>query len=435
MTTIVALSSGPPPAGVAVVRLSGPASAGVLARMGVALPTPRQATLRTLRDAAGEAIDRALVLWFPAPASFTGEDVAEFHVHGGPAVVEAVLAAACAVPGVALAEAGAFARRAFDNGKLDLTAVEGLADLIAAETEAQRRVAAREADGSTHAWAMGLRDRLVDVAARLEAAIDFSDEDLPDDLLDTVRAGLSAIAGDIRTRLGSEQAARALRDGVSIAVLGPPNVGKSSLINRLVGSDLAIVSPRAGTTRDVVEARLDIGGIPARLADTAGLRASGDEIEMEGVRRARARGAVADVVIVVRAADEAAGAHDALDLPPDAIRLDVLNKIDLAGESTAAPHELGVSALTGAGMDTLVSALKDAVRGRMGDVSGVVVRQRQRQALGETVAALQRAGEAPSVDMAAEDVRAALAGLGRLVGTVDVEDVLDRLFAEFCIGK
>lgn len=435
--TIVALSSGALPAGVAVLRLSGPAVDEVVVDLiRGPLPAPRTAALKALRGPDGGLLDRGLVLWFPAPHSFTGEDVAELQVHGGPAVVAALLDTITGDGRVRLAEPGEFTRRAFDNDRLDLTAVEGLADLIVARTEAQRRLALRQADGGLHALATGWRDRLVRLSAHLEAAIDFSDEDLPDGLDSQILQDMRGLEQEIRAVLGDGRGGELTRDGVHVALVGPPNVGKSSLLNRLARRDVAIVSDIAGTTRDVVEVTLDLGGYPVVVADTAGLRESADSIEAMGVARAEARRAEADIPIyVAEAADlEAVPANG-----PAAMIL--ANKIDLA--SGAVPERVSgipvfpVSAKTGDGLDRWIGALTTAVArlaGVQGE-SGLISRSRHRAALTEMADALARAQEAPTVDLRAEDIRAALHALGRLTGRVDVEDLLDVIFADFCIGK
>ncbi len=434
--TIVALSSGGLPAGVAVLRLSGPAAGAVAAALAGPLPAPRVAALRSLRDAGGAPIDRGLVLWFPAPGSFTGEDVAEFQVHGGLAVVAALLAAVTAGGRARLAEPGEFTRRAFDNGRLDLTAVEGLADLIAARTEAQRRAALRQVDGGLNRLAQGWRDRLVRAAAQLEAAIDFAEEDLPPDLERQARESLASLQAGIAAVLADGRGGELARDGVHVALVGPPNVGKSSLLNRLARREVAIVSEFAGTTRDVVEVTLDLGGYPAVIADTAGLRASVDPVEAAGVARAEARRQAADLPIYVA---------DARDLDVVAFEgpaaMILVNKIDLA--TLPVPDAIGgvpvypVSALTGEGIDRWIAALSArvaALAGVQGD-AGLITRSRHRTELARAGDALARAAGAPTLDLMAEDVRLALHALARLTGAIDVEDLLDVVFSEFCIGK
>ena len=446
--TIFALSTPPGRSGVAVLRLSGAhAGAAVEALGGAALPEARRASLRSLRDpASGETIDRGLVLWFPGPASFTGEDLAELHLHGGPAVVAAAVAALEGLEGLRPAEPGEFTRRAFDAGKLDLTQVEGLADLISAETEAQRRQALRQMDGGLSllygAWAERLTRRL----AQLEAYLDFPDEDLPDTLEAAIDGEILRLSEEITQHLVGSRAGERLRSGVEIAILGPPNAGKSSLLNALAKRDAAIVSEAAGTTRDVVEVQLDLGGFPVTLADTAGLRALdvGDaqsDIEREGIRRAKARAERADLQVAV---------FDLRvwpDLDPATLEvlgteaMVALNKSDLAKPPEA--PEIGgravfmLSAKTGAGVAEFLAAVEERVSKELSAALAApsVTRARHRRALEDCRDALARARKAELPELQAEDLRVALRALGRITGKVDVEDLLDVIFREFCIGK
>jgi tRNA modification GTPase len=463
-STIYALSSAPGRAGVAVVRVSGPqAGVAVRALTGRPLPRPRVLTLAALRwpaessgygcaaesspadesvsdcgyraaESDAELIDRACVVWMPGPASFTGEDVAEFHVHGGRAVVAAVLDAVGALAGTEPAEAGAFTRRAFEAGKMDLTAAEGLIDLIDAETEAQRRQGLRQMEGALGALYDGWRTRLVSALALVTADIDFSDEDLPDGLWDDARVALSGVIAEMADHLADARRGERLRDGLRVAVLGRPNVGKSTLLNALAGREAAIVSPIAGTTRDVIEVHLDIGGYPVTLADMAGLRMTEDPIEREGVRRAEAWAASADLRLLVLDAAADAGAP----LPPDApaAEIVVFNKADEAGAPPAGLNGLWVSALTGDG----VGAVVDAIRIRLESLyiergAPLITRERYRFAVESAKQALERAVAGDAVELIAEDVRAAAQALGRITGRIDVEDVLDAVFRDFCIGK
>ncbi|KAA5606510.1 tRNA uridine-5-carboxymethylaminomethyl(34) synthesis GTPase MnmE [Roseospira marina] len=447
--TIFALSSAPGRAGVAVTRVSGPhAEAALCALTGrTTPPAPRRAVRARFRDpATGEVLDDGLVLFFPGPDSFTGEDVAEFQGHGGRATTRALLDALAGVPGLEPAEPGAFTRRAFDAGKLDLTAVEGLADLIDAETAAQRRQALRQMGGALARLTEGWRDRLVRALAHLEATIDFSDEDLPEALLPALQADVAALVAEITAHLAAPPRGERLRDGVHVAILGPPNAGKSSLVNALARREAAIVSAIAGTTRDVVEVHLDLDGFPVVLADTAGLRESADVIEQEGVRRAHARAAAADVRLVLLDG----GAGDPLDpavaaLTADPEALVVLNKTDLrpdgAQHALALPDgraPLGLSLTTGAGFEALLAAVTDRVRALAEAGAGApppLTRARHRHALAETRDALTRALDAPLPELVAEDLRLAVRALGRITGRVDVEDLLDVIFRDFCIGK
>lgn len=446
--SIFALSTPPGRAGIAVLRLSGPdAGAALQALCGGTLPEARHASLRSFRDPeSGAVIDRGLALWFPGPGSFTGEDLAELQVHGGPAVIAALVAVLARQPGLRPAEPGEFTRRAFDAGKLDLTQVEGLADLIAAETEAQRRQALRQLDGGLSrlygAWA----ERLTRVLAQLEAYLDFPDEDLPGSLSEAIANDILGLCAEIDQHMVGRVAGERLRSGIEIAILGPPNAGKSSFLNALAKRDAAIVSETAGTTRDVVEVQLDLGGFPVTLADTAGLRAltesdAQSEIEREGIRRAKARAERADLQIGVF--DLAAGPQ--LDpetlavLGPEAML--VLNKADLAQLAEDNPGDrretFVLSAKTGAGIADFLSALETRVSESLSAAlaSPSVTRARHRGALEDCRAALARAREAELPELQAEDLRVALRALGRITGRVDVEDLLDVIFREFCIGK
>lgn len=447
--TIFALSSARGRAGIAVVRVSGPGAGAALDTLASGRPEPRRAALRALRRPGDSAVlDRGLVLWFPGPASATGEDVAEFHIHGGPAVIAALLQALGAVPGLRPADPGEFTRRAFENGRLDLTEVEGLADLLAAETEAQRRQALRQFEGALSALYEGWRTRLVRALAHAEAEIDFSDEGLPEDLTAALRPDISALAGEIEAYLQDSGRGERLRDGVTVAILGAPNAGKSSLINALAKRDVAIVSEEAGTTRDPIEVPLDLGGYPVLAVDTAGLREQGGTVESEGIRRARARAASADLKLVLFDAltgpnwdEESLGLID-----PDAIP--VLTKTDLLPPSPplgeSAPVLAGqisecISVLSGEGIPALLARLRSEVEKRSGlGEAPVLTRARHRALLEQCLAHLHtssRSGPSFPPELAAEELRLAARALGRLTGRVDVEDLLDVIFREFCIGK
>jgi tRNA modification GTPase len=438
--TIFALASGAGRAAIAVIRLSGAEAGAVLDRIAGRRPAPRRAVLRQLRDpGTDEPLDRGLVLWFPGPRSYTGEDSAELHLHGGRAVVAAV-AAALVRAGARPAEPGEFTRRAFQNGRLDLTEAEGIADLIDAETEAQRRQALRQAEGGLAALHRQWRDRALRLLAHQEAAIEFADEDLPNDLEDRAKAGAAALRAEIMTLLAEGARGERLREGLEVTILGAPNAGKSSLLNALVGRETAIVSPWAGTTRDVVEARLDLGGVPVTLADTAGLRATEDEVEAEGVRRARQRGAAADLVLAVFAADRTPDSETLALLDNDGGPriLVVASKIDLCPP----PAEIGgvapaaVSLVTGEGLEALRQRLRDVVLDLAGSGEAVALtRPRHRAALADAAGWLEAAEAAPLPELVAEALRAALRALARLGGEAGVEEVLDALFRDFCIGK
>jgi len=458
-STIFALSSGRPPAAIAVVRISGPQARLALERLAGRVPQPRQAALVRVREpAGGEVIDEALALWFPAPASETGEDVAELQLHGGHAVIAGVLNALSGIEGCRMAEPGEFTRRAFENGKLDLTAVEGLGDLIAAETAAQRRQAFRQLKGLIGDRAERWRQALIEALALVEARIDFSDEaDVPEDLIAPAAQVARRLRDEIATALADGGRGERLREGLVVAIAGPPNAGKSTLFNRLARRDAAIVSPFAGTTRDVIEVHLELDGYPVTILDTAGIREAVEPVEEEGVRRARARAAAADLVLWVIDAS-ASGAVPAEQPAPksDSPRWLVQNKIDLLSEGAslgafagsshqAAINEyqfvFSVSAQSGEGLEALCRALTEFVEQNFSaSESAVVTRARHRQALEETVAALNRAlveaaSESPREELLAEELRHATITLGRLTGRVDVEDVLDKIFRDFCIGK
>jgi tRNA modification GTPase len=446
--TIFALSSGAGRAGIAVIRISGPQSGVTLEALAGRLPPPRLATLARLRDPGdGSPLDDALILWFPAPQSFTGEDVVELHVHGGTAVVAAVLDVLGRQNGLGMAEPGDFTRRAFLSGKLDLTGAEGLIDLIDAQTQAQRRQALRQSDGRLGRLYDGWRDRLIALLAHFEAAIDFPDEELPDRLEETVRTGILGIEKELTQHLDDKQRGERLRDGIHIAILGPPNVGKSSLLNLLSRRDAAIVSAQAGTTRDVVEVRLDLGGYPVVLADTAGLRESTDAIEVEGVRRARMHAGISDLKLVVfdGACEDPHNMDTSIMDLIDGDTIVIFNKIDLlSGANQSVPSSLGVGALatcrisvrTGQGVEQFLDVLRDAVGDRMGQATApVITRARHREAVRSCSDALNRALNAGESALAAEDLRLAVRALGRITGSVDVEDLLDVIFRDFCIGK
>jgi tRNA modification GTPase len=454
--TIFALSSGRLPAAIAVVRVSGPRAGDALAALARKMPAPRQAMLARLRDpadaaasgggSAGEPIDDALVLWFPGPRSETGEDTVEFHLHGGRAVVAALVRALGAMEGLRPAEPGEFTRRAFANGKLDLTGVEGLADLIGAETEAQRRQAFRQLRGLLGEQAESWRTQLISALALVEAVIDFPDEgDVPDDLVGPARDIARQLYGEIGARLDDGHRGERLRDGPVVAIAGPVNVGKSCIINRLAGRAAAIVSPHAGTTRDVIEVHLDLGGYPVTLLDTAGLRDSADPVEQEGVRRARARAAEADLVLWVvdaAAADPMPPPVDFGGRSPETWV--VLNKCDIAQHDCSKAAEfhgrrwLELSAKTGQNFAKLLKMLEEYLDANFAtDHSVLVTRARHRHLLESSRQSLGRALAEPEgrEDLIAEELRFAARDLGRLTGRVDVEDVLDVIFRDFCIGK
>lgn len=445
--TIFALSSGRPPSAIALIRVSGPQAGVVLTTLAGKRPTPRQASRRLLRDGTGQPIDDAVVLWFPGPGTATGEDVAEFHVHGGRAVLASVLAAISLIPNTRAAEPGEFTRRAFENGKLDLTEAEGLDDLIHADTDRQRRQALRQLQGLLGNRARDWRERIIEASALIEAGIDFSDEgDVPAELRAPAVKAIKALHDEIAEVLATQGHSERLRDGLVVAIAGEPNVGKSTLMNQLARREVAIVSPHAGTTRDVIEVQLDLDGYPVTVIDTAGIRETEDPVEQEGVRRARARADDADLVLWLVEAERAAD--------PDTMRTlwtsgeghrsgssvwIVRNKIDLGGAAAARPAgEFRISASQGDGLPELVEALVKFAAEFFGTTEGALVtRARQRDLLGRASDSLRRSlalveeGE----ELAAEELRAAAYALGRLLGRVDVEDVLGAIFQKFCIGK
>ena len=433
--TIFAIASGAGRAAVAVMRLSGPRSGPALAALCGRLPPPRRAALRAIRAADGEALDHGLVLWLPGPRTHTGEDCAELHLHGSPAVYAAVAEALVAL-GARPAAAGEFSRRAFLNGRMDLLEAEAVADLVEADTAAQRRQALRQMEGALGELYRGWSERLRALLADQEALIDFPDEDLPEAVDRHLLREVAALRAEIAAHLDDGGRGERLRDGLVIAVTGPPNVGKSSLINALAGRDVAIVSPVPGTTRDPVEARLDLDGIPVTLVDTAGLRDTDDPVEAEGVRRARARAGAADLVLAV--SEPGMGpAEDALGdgVPGDgaAGRLAVVNKIDLA---LPPPGALGVSARTGAGLAVLREHLAAAARELLAAAGPPpLTRARHRAELTDAAAALAELPDAALPELRAEHLRQAMRHLGRITGAVDVEDILDSIFSRFCIGK
>ena len=444
--TIYALGTPTPsrahPGAISIIRLSGPRAADALIALTGrdTLPEPRRMVLRTLRDpSSGEAIDRGLVVRFEAPNSETGEPMVELHLHGGRAVVGAALDAIARLGFCRLAEPGEFTRRAFEHGKLDLTEAEGIADLVAAETAAQRRQALQQMEGALHRLYESWRSAGLRALAHLEAAIDFPDEDLPGGLADEVRTAIATLQKEISAHLEDRRGER-LREGLSIAIIGPPNAGKSSLLNLLARRDAAIVSETAGTTRDVIEVHLDLGGWPVVLADTAGLRASPDAIEQEGVRRAKARAAAADLrLLVLDASGDWRTERDTL-IPATenwnpAFDIVVANKSDLATAEDA--DVVALSANNGNGLPVLLTRLERSAGELMQEGAGVVplTRARHREALVECQAALGRALLAPEVALAAEDLRLAVRAIGRITGTVRIDELLDVIFRDFCIGK
>jgi tRNA modification GTPase len=428
--TIFALSSGRPPSAIAMVRVSGPLATRVL-----------------LRDTNQRPIDDAVVLWFPGPASATGEDVAEFHVHGGRAVLAALFSALSVFENIRAAEPGEFTRRAFENGKLDLTEAEALDDLIHADTDWQRRQALRQMKGLLGDRVRDWRVQIIEASALIEAGIDFSDEgDVSGELIEPALGKIRALHSEIAEVLAAQGKSERLREGLVVAIAGPPNVGKSTLMNQLARREVAIVSPHAGTTRDVIEIQLDLDGYPVTVIDTAGIRETEDPVEQEGVRRARARAGEADLVLWMIDAQ-----HEEAPQEAGASAWIVRNKIDLETIDAATPREsanglcaaegrteFGISAGRGDGVQELIAAIVVFAREFFGSVEGALIgRARQRKLLQETAVMLHRSIDVidRGEEFAAEELRGAAVVLGRLLGRVDVEDILDVIFREFCIGK
>lgn len=510
--TIFAIASGIGRSAVAVIRISGCATASALhALLSGRLPDPRRAALRRLHDpVSGDLLDQALVLWLPGPTTFTGEDQAELQIHGSPAVRAALLRTLAVIPSCRPAEPGEFTRRAFVNGKLDLSAVEGLADLIDAETEAQRKQAIHQLEGRLATQVEDWRERLIDALAACEAALDFSDEDdVPEDVATNAASVADAVRSDVGRALVDAERGERVREGFQVVIAGAPNAGKSTLLNALARRDVAIVSPIPGTTRDIIEIRCDLSGLPVTFIDTAGLRDSEDAIEREGISRARQRMERADLILWLVAADDAAAnrSGDAEQRPPAVSRsmhwrdrdapmhaslrdatqsplrspqlrypeepaqqasapqhgehassyfglssrkesgspspvpeppcLIIATKADLAPPPAGA--QLVVSAVTGAGLPELLARIETIAAGAMSGASdALLTRERHRLVLTSVVECLDRAvlvGQGAAIELLAEDIRLALRHLGRITGAVDVEDVLDRIFASFCIGK
>ena len=440
--TIFALATPPGRSGIAVIRLSGPSAGFVLqALTRRPLPPARVAVRRSLCDpATGEVLDAALVLWFPAPASFTGEDVAELHLHGGPAVIASVMQVLARQPDVRPAEPGEFTRRAFLAGKMDLTAVEGLADLIDAETEAQRRQALRQMGGALAALYEGWRGRLLRALAHAEAVIDFPDEDLPQETGAELRAEVATLRAEIAAHLGDSRRGERLREGVRIAIIGPANAGKSSLLNWLAGRDAAIVSAVAGTTRDVIEVHLDLGGYPVLLADTAGLRETSDALEEEGIRRARRWAREADYRVLLLDGSALNDVRSVAFVTQENPSIVVINKSDLMVSgptgATLPRDSLTVSVRSGQGMAGFLARMEQEVARLVAPGEApALTRMRHRMALESAHDALGRFSVCLSPDLAAEDLRLAVREIGRITGRVDVEDLLDVIFRDFCLGK
>ena len=449
--TIFALATGPLPSAIAVVRISGPRAGEVLIALIGSLPAPRFSKRAVLRSADQQPIDDGLALWFPAPHSATGEDVAELHIHGSRAVLAALIVRLSSFADVRAAEPGEFTRRAFENGKLDLTEAEGLDDLIHADTEAQRRQALRQLGGLLGDKARQWRAQIIEASALITAGIDFSDEgDVAGELMAPARGIIALLISEIDDVLKAEGRSERLRDGLVVAIAGPPNVGKSTLINRLVRREVAIVSPHAGTTRDIIEVQLDLGGYPVTLIDTAGIRDSDDPVEQEGIRRARTRAAEADLVLWLGAEREVVvpefgdrpvwRVRTKIDLSPEIVRDGVAatpGRMRQIVPAADAGPSLRISAVTGVGIDELLQLLTEFAAQYFGRGEGAAItRARHRDMLQRTLHALQRS-MVPALpeELVAEELRTASETVGRLLGRIDIEDVLGEIFSRFCIGK
>ncbi|RCW84398.1 tRNA uridine-5-carboxymethylaminomethyl(34) synthesis GTPase MnmE [Phyllobacterium bourgognense] len=435
--TIFALSSGRLPSGVGVMRISGPQTRFVIETISGGLPEPRIAALRFFRDSENSPIDRGLVLFFPAPASFTGEDCAELHLHGGKAVVDAMITALYKFEGCRLAEAGEFTRRAFANGKFDLTVAEGLADLIAAETDGQRRLALQISSGAQATLYASWRTELIRARALIEAELDFADEsDVPGSVSDQVWQSMRDLADRMGKHVADGKRGAMVRDGIRVVIVGAPNAGKSSLLNALAGRDVAIVSDEPGTTRDLIEIKLDLNGLPVLVTDTAGLRETEGKVERIGINRAREQASAADLVITLT--DLSNPVAPALDDVADSVTLRLGTKSDLAAPSAAAKYDLVISTRTGEGLDDLLETLSKRAGLAAGNLSDPLpTRRRHMELLAETIREVTAAvyDEAAPLEVRAEYLRRASHSLGRITGDVDVEDILDVVFAQFCIGK
>jgi len=442
--TIYALSSGQGRAGVAVIRISGAQTPSVLETMCGGCPLPRTARLKSIvHPHSGDLLDQALVLWFPAPGSFTGEDVAELHIHGGPAVIDGVMQGLGCVAHVRMAQAGEFTRRAFYNGKLDLTGVEAIADLIAAETVAQKKQALNQMRGGLSDLLDNWRHRLIKILAYLEAGIDFSDEeDVGVDVNQHMFENIVDLKNDMVRHLNDGQSGERLRNGLQVVIAGPPNAGKSSLLNALAKRDVAIVSERAGTTRDIIDVHLDLEGFPVTLSDTAGIRDSGDAIEKEGVCRARNRLKSADIILWTTDAGMPEAAYE-YELDSDQFLIRLRNKHDIDSariipiENTSTAV-LNISTKTGAGLDELLQQITGITMDLQScNENAVITRARHREALAQAVVALSKTLDKPQQpdELIAENLRICARELGRVTGRVDVEDLLDVIFNDFCVGK
>ena len=451
MDTIFATATAPGKAGVAIIRISGEQAASALVALtGKNIPHPRQASLCKIYNPSNkELIDEALVLWFKAPASFTGEDVAELHVHGGRAVISEIIECLGAMKNLRVAEPGEFSRRAFLNGKMDLTEAEGLADLIDAETKMQARMALRQKQGELGGLYEIWREEILVTLANIEAYIDFPDEDIPENVTQTIEKTIRSLINSISGHLNDNRRGERLRAGLNVVIIGPPNAGKSSLMNLLARRDVAIVSEHAGTTRDIIEIHLDLGGYPITIVDTAGIRENPGEIEAEGIKRARKRAEQADLKIMVFDANHENISPDAGELKNFAHMADensivVFNKIDLLADKNkiALPvtynkiRTIEASFNNGVGIDNILDYIKKSAEdGFATQGEPMITRERHRALLRESLAALQTFSLGKNIELASEDLRQAALAIGKITGRIDVEEVLDRIFSSFCIGK
>ncbi|MBP3402348.1 MAG: tRNA uridine-5-carboxymethylaminomethyl(34) synthesis GTPase MnmE [Alphaproteobacteria bacterium] len=432
--TIFAPATASGKAGVAVIRVSGPQALEAVKKMtAIKTPVPRKAMFSEIHTPDGTAVDNGLVLYFPCPNSFTGEDVVEFQTHGGRAIISAVLSGLAQINGFRPAGRGEFTRRAVENGKMDLTAAEGLADLVDAETEQQRKQALRQMGGALAKIYEDWHDRLLHVLAWMEAYIDFPEEEIPENVSADVRGKIAGLMSEIQVHLNDGRRGEKLRDGFQIAIIGAPNAGKSSLMNRLAQRDVAIVSSTAGTTRDIIEVRLDINGYPVIVADTAGLRDTDEEIEAEGVRRAKARAEEADLVLWLSDALKGKNNTETEKIDSEKIFC-IMNKADQAEPQN--DDNIWISAKTGQGIDVLLDRIGRFVEEKMAlREEPSLTRLRHRKALEECLQCLNSSLKAPEIELMTEDLRMAMRSLGKITGQVQVEKLLDVIFKDFCIGK
>ncbi|MFO1243410.1 MAG: tRNA uridine-5-carboxymethylaminomethyl(34) synthesis GTPase MnmE [Rickettsiales bacterium] len=441
MTTIYAPATPPGRSAVAIIRISGPESKSLFSFFGLPLPTPRIATLATLRNPeTKEILDNALLFWFPAPRSYTGEDTIELHLHGGRAIREEILSLLSGISEFRLAEPGEFSKQAFFNGKMDLLQAEAIADLIEAETSAQKRQALQQMHGDFSKLCLSLRQRLIEARAHIEAYIDFPDEDLPPDVQKKIEDDLATLENQIQKLLDDGKRGERIRDGIYGAILGVPNAGKSSLLNILAKRDVAIVSEQPGTTRDVIEVHLNIGGYPVILADTAGIRETENIIEAEGIRRARARGDMADFRIWVL--DNTKPLKNQLDvakkLTPDDVL--ILNKTDILPQNIGHipdSNPISLSCITQSGVPELIERLKTLIENKF-QISGndvALTRERHRISFEAALQHIQNSSSVEQLELKGEELRRASDEIGKVIGVIHTEDVLDSLFQTFCIGK